>query len=449
MTEEIFVRLSLRFLVPLLLTLAAFAYAVAPLVDDFTLRWTVRDLDMRAAVIAKAIEESLEKQLSTGSASATAAYFTRVSKDEHLYAVGYCAEAQGKLLSTPSVPPEIRCATLDRWNDSQNNHILSTAKGTLHVAVKPAPSEGNPDGRIVLVQDMSFIDRRSEETRRYLFYFFLGLAAIVSLITVVIAQLSWRGWFAGTRALLRGEGLLCRHSAGAAAPPAPEFKSILSDVQRLRHELEAERRSRDESQLTWNPATLRAVLHGQLRGADVIIVSNREHYIHQRNGETIEIQRPSSGLVTALEPVMRACSGVWVASGSGSADRVAVPPENPAYQLRHIWLSAEEEAGHYYGFSNEGLWPLCHIAHVRPTFRPADWAHYVAVNRRFADAVLGEARAAKTTNPIVLVQDYHFALLPRMLHEALPEATVITFWHIPWPNPESFAICPWAGEIVS
>ena len=196
------------------------------------------------------------------------------------------------------------------------------------------------------------------------------------------------------------------------------------------------------------------MLKSQLRGDELIVVSNREPYIHQRRGERVEIQRPASGLVTALEPIMRACSGTWIAHGSGSADRevvdgrdhIAVPPDKPAYQLRRIWLTPEEEAGYYYGFANEGLWPLCHIAHVRPTFRSADWAHYVAVNKKFAKAVKAEAR---THNPIVMIQDYHFALLPRMIHEELPEATIITFWHIPWPNPESFAICPWREEIIS
>jgi trehalose 6-phosphate synthase len=165
------------------------------------------------------------------------------------------------------------------------------------------------------------------------------------------------------------------------------------------------------------------------------------------------VQRPASGLVTAMEPVMRACSGTWIAHGSGDADRdvvdaqdhVMVPPEKPAYRIRRVWLTKEEEAGYYYGFANEGLWPLCHIAHTRPVFRAADWEHYRTVNRRFAQAVAQESR---TPNPIVLVQDYHFALLPRMIRAQLPEATIITFWHIPWPNPESFSVCPWREELL-
>jgi trehalose 6-phosphate synthase len=150
---------------------------------------------------------------------------------------------------------------------------------------------------------------------------------------------------------------------------------------------------------------------------------------------------------------MRACSGTWIAHGSGSGDRetvnekdhVSVPPDKPAYQIRRIWLSAQEEEGYYYGFSNEGLWPLCHIAHTRPIFRGSDWSVYSDVNRRFADAVAEEAKAS---DPIVLVQDYHFALLPRLLRERLPDSTIITFWHIPWPNAEAFGICPWRDNIL-
>jgi trehalose 6-phosphate synthase len=300
----------------------------------------------------------------------------------------------------------------------------------------------------VLVHDMSFIERRSEETRRYLFYFFIALAASVALITVVIAQLSWRGWVAGLRALLRGEGIL--RPSGATAP---ELRPIARDVQALLRELEHQYRPTDESQQRWTEDTLRAVLRGEMRGHDIMIVSNREPYIHVKTPDGSRVQRPASGLVTALEPVMRACSGTWIAHGSGSADRenvdkndrVEVPPEAPLYRLRRLWLSETETAGYYDGFANEGLWPLCHIAHVRPTFRSADWEQYRAVNARFADAVVKEATSE---DPVVLVQDYHFALLPRMIRDRLPKAIIITFWHIPWPNPESFAICPWRIELL-
>jgi trehalose 6-phosphate synthase len=210
---------------------------------------------------------------------------------------------------------------------------------------------------------------------------------------------------------------------------------------------------RDESQISWVPESLRTILREDLKGDEILIVSNREPYIHVRRGERVAVQRPASGLVTALEPIMRACSGTWIAHGSGSGDRqvvdardhVMVPPEKPSYRLRRVWLTKEEEAGYYFGFANEGLWPLCHIAHTRPVFRASDWDHYRAINRRFAQAVEQESRS---DDPIVLVQDYHFALLPRMIRERLPRATIITFWHIPWPNPEAFGVCPWRVELL-
>jgi trehalose 6-phosphate synthase len=163
---------------------------------------------------------------------------------------------------------------------------------------------------------------------------------------------------------------------------------------------------------------------------------------------------PPSGLVTALEPVLRACDGVWVAHGSGSEDalyvdkfgRLRVPPDDPRYTLRRVWLSKEEEAGYYDGFANEGLWPLCHIAHTRPIFRASDWEWYQRVNEKFAATLLEEMEGG--ANPTVFVQDYHFALVPRLIKAARPDARVAIFWHIPWPNAEAFGICPWQAMLL-
>jgi len=177
-------------------------------------------------------------------------------------------------------------------------------------------------------------------------------------------------------------------------------------------------------------------------------------HVFREKDKAIQMIVPASGLVTALEPVLQACNGTWIANGSGNADRevvdehdhLQVPPDRPTYTLRRVWLTEEEESGYYEGFSNEGLWPLCHIAHTRPTFRLDDWIHYQRVNRRFADAVLEEMKGAQS--PILLAQDYHFALLPKMVKEARPDAAVAIFWHIPWPNAEVFGICPWQRELL-
>ena len=185
----------------------------------------------------------------------------------------------------------------------------------------------------------------------------------------------------------------------------------------------------------------------------LIVVSNREPYIHSYVGEEIKCSTPASGLVTALEPVVSACGGTWIAHGSGDADRevvddegkILVPPGEACYTLKRVWLSKEEEEGYYYGFANRGLWPLCHLTYTRPRFDEREWQAYKDVNRKFANAVLEEIGS---DSALVFIQDYHFALLPRMLKEERPELVVAQFWHIPWPNPEGFRICPWGEEIL-
>jgi trehalose 6-phosphate synthase len=186
----------------------------------------------------------------------------------------------------------------------------------------------------------------------------------------------------------------------------------------------------------------------------VIVLANREPYAHERDGSgRPAVRRSSSGVVNAVEPLLLERGGVWVAHGSGSADRecvldrdgINVPPGEPRYRVRRVWLNEEEVQGHYDGFANEALWPLCHRAHVRPVFRSNDLQTSWAVNARFADAVCEEAT---TDAPIVLVQDYHFALAPIIVRERLPESTIVTFWHVPWPDWQTFEICPWKQQIL-
>jgi trehalose 6-phosphate synthase len=185
------------------------------------------------------------------------------------------------------------------------------------------------------------------------------------------------------------------------------------------------------------------------------VLANREPIRHDRAADgSIVVRRSASGLVTALEPLIEACSGVWVAHGAGTADRAVVdrrngldvPPASPMYRLRRVWLTEREERGYYDGFSNEGLWPLCHQAHIQPLFRSDDFAVYRRVNARFAEAVCEEVEG---DSPLILVQDYHFALAPELIRQRLPYSTVVTFWHIPWPHPRAFAMCPWGRELLT
>lgn len=205
--------------------------------------------------------------------------------------------------------------------------------------------------------------------------------------------------------------------------------------------------------MIYTKESTKELISNKLKEYKLVVVSNREPYIHNYAGEEIKYFIPASGMVTALDPIIRADGGTWIAHGSGDADkevvdskdRIAVPPDNPQYILRRVWLTHEEEERFYYGFSNEALWPLCHIVYVKPKFQETDWLAYKSVNQKFANVILEEVGNDKA---FVFIQDYHFTLLPRMLKESKPDLLIAQFWHIPWPNREAFRICPWGQEIL-
>ncbi len=434
-------KLALRFILPLLFLLSLIAYVILPLVDSLTLQWFQKDLALRAKLIARTIESTIAQNRGSDKESIVN-IFEEFAKDERLLAVGFCNSENILEVHSSRFPPRLLCK-------DKSETLQYLTEGPVHVMYYPVNSIESMKGDLVVVHDMSFVQKRSKLSQYYILLFFFSLTSVLILMTVVIAQLSWRDWMKGIRALIKSDGLFSLKSLKTSS----EFTHIAKDLRLFVRELERERKIRDESQLSWAPFTLKEILQKELSGDEILILSNREPYIHTKKNGNIEVVIPASGLVTALEPIMRACSGTWIAHGSGNADKevvdkndhVRVPPDNPSYKIRRVWLSKEEENGYYYGFSNEGLWPLCHIAHTQPIFRTADWEMYKAVNEKFAKAVIEEA---KTPNPVILIQDYHFALAPKLIREKLPNATIITFWHIPWPNAESFSICPWREEIL-
>jgi len=298
------------------------------------------------------------------------------------------------------------------------------------------------------ISRLSFGDLRPGAIRNFLFAAVVIGAALFALAVGLSVRLLVNRWIRLLLGDIRARRFLDDAATDGDASP------ILKRVRAVLRELEEHQRIEIEFRENWTPQALQQVVGDQLDDCAMLVVSNREPYIHRRDAHgNIAVQVPASGIVTAIEPIMRACSGTWIAHGSGSADRevvdsadhVRVPPEDPSYTLRRVWLSEQEEEGYYYGFSNEGLWPLCHLAYVRPAFRESDWQCYCKVNARFADTVAAEAGRKEA---VVLVQDFHFALLPKLIRERGVRATIALFWHIPWPNAETFGVCPWKKELL-
>ena len=323
--------------------------------------------------------------------------------------------------------------------------------------------DGNKlEGVIGIVADAGYI--RSEGIAVWQRSFWRIVALVVLIVVVTLAMVSWfllRPMAQVAERLRRLRTGSIEKSAKPSvgdlnlfSPLALEVETMAESLIEARAAAAAEARLRDAGEHQWTAERLAVHMRDRSGSSRIFVVSNREPYVHVRQGRETVCIVPPSGLVTAIEPVLRACDGVWVACGSGNADatmvddfdRLRVPPDDPRYTLRRVWLSAEEESQYYDGFANEGLWPLCHIAHTRPIFRAADWECYQRVNERFASALLEEMEGSE--NPVVFVQDYHFALLPRLVKVARPDARVAIFWHIPWPNPEAFGICPWQAELL-
>ncbi|HET7670248.1 MAG TPA: trehalose-6-phosphate synthase, partial [Burkholderiales bacterium] len=293
--------LSLRFVVPLALALAAIAYAVVPLVDRLTFQWFVRDLDSRGALIAQTAQEPLSELVRDprGAKARVQRYFERIMQGERIFAIGLCDRGGNLAFASPTFPQAVRCVPAAEQKDSRS-WVLQLKDGPLHVSANPVAGDAGPLGQLMIVHDMSFVERRSSDTKKYVLWLFAGIAAVVALITMVIAEISWRGWVNGIKALMSGETLL-RSPLGLSST-APELRPIARDLQALVRDLEAERAGRDESQTTWGPEALRRILRNDLKGDEVLIVSNREPYVHvkRKDSNVIEIQRPASGLVTAL-----------------------------------------------------------------------------------------------------------------------------------------------------
>ena len=423
------------------------------------------DLERRAEVLGESLVGNVEPQLDNGSLKELKRVVERFSSREHLAGVAVfnaklepIAESSQLRQSLQSQSIAVPQAIGQNKKQSQFVHL---ARGSVHIYALPLHQADQVVGELVIVHDASYIDAQTAHAWRETFWRALVQVVLIALITLLIVRWSIAGpiaraakWMKALRTGAVGALRIAMPDLDLLRPLAREMETLAESLTAARSAAEKEAQLREAGESVWTPERLSVHVRGKLGNSRLFVVSNREPYSHVRRGNSVQAIVPASGLVTALQPVLCACDGTWVAHGSGDADlqmvdehdRLRVPPQEPKYTLRRVWLTKEEEEGYYYGFANEGLWPLCHIAHTRPMFRVSDWENYGRANVKFAKAVLQEM--AGTEDPVLLVQDYHFGLLPRLVKKARPDARVAIFWHIPWPNPETFGICPWQRELL-
>ena len=424
-----------------------------------------RDLDRRAEVLGESLARNVERDLERDAQKTLQRTVQQFANREHLAGLAVYDPQGHPIAVTTNLQPLMESAPPIVLESLKNNHdraaFLRMGIASIHIYALPLHNGDDLVGSLAIVHDSGYIHAESLRIWRETFLSVLIHVVLIVLITLLIVRWSIAGPIARTanwiKALRTGRAVSARIKPvdmDLFRPLAREVATLAESLNTARTAAEREARLRESAESIWTADRLAVHVRTRLADGRLFVVSNREPYTHVQKGKSIEVSVPASGLVTALEPVLCACDGTWVAHGSGDADmetvdahdRLLVPPDDPHYTLRRVWLSKEEEEGYYYGFANEGLWPLSHIAHTRPLFRASDWKFYEEVNRKFANAVLEEMEGV--SHPVVLVQDYHFALLPRMIKERRPDARLAIFWHIPWPNPEAFGICPWQKELV-
>jgi alpha,alpha-trehalose-phosphate synthase [UDP-forming] len=424
------------------------------------------DLQYRSTLLADNIKTSVEPIVVSKSNEQLQTYIEQYSENERVNGLIIYDNKDTILAKTATMSADfvkaqsVAQAAMDE--NRVNGELYITEGRRQYLFAVPLRDQERVVGSLLIVQNAAYIDSDLQEIWQRNLIRLLIQSILLSIAIVFI--LNWLVYrplqnllkvirSAREGDVLNKEQYLRGHSF---------FKPILREVLSLHQSLtETKLKASKQAKLLfekydapWTVERLKEFTKNIIKGRTIIIVSNREPYIHKRQGNKIIYMEPASGMVTALEALMRACGGMWVAHGSGdadkevvdSADKIAVPPGDPKYTLKRVWLTPEEEKGHYYGFSNEGLWPLCHTVHTRPIFRKEDWEMYQQVNGKFAETILSEIKNIK--NPIIFIQDFHLACLPKIIKHSRPDAVIGIFWHVPWPSSESFRICPWRKELL-
>ena len=459
-------KITLRLIVSLILVMAVVTAAFSLSRVNKEKTRMANDLELRTAVLADSLQESVTHLVNRGLSERLKRLVVRFGNRKRLRGVAVF-DADGNIITaTPDlksgIPQPFEMAVKTMLDNSRSSGLSEVNGKETYIYVLPLKANGKTSGAMALFNDASYIHLRLIEIWKASLLRFLTYTAFIAFITLIVVRWSITRPIARMARWMR-EVRIGRERISPPAistrgdvlsPLVHEAGHLAKSLAAARARADKEAKLRFDAVSLWTAHRLKDHMLTELGGKKLYLVSNREPYMHVKSGNGVKCIVPAGGLVTVLDPVMRICDGLWLADGGGDADRetvdaddkVRVPPEEQAYTLKRIWLSKEEEMGYYEGFSNEGLWPLCHITYTRPVFRLEDWVHYQKVNEKFANALLEEI--AEEENPLVLVLDYHLALLPLLVKEKRPDAKVALFWHIPWPNPETFSTCPWRHEIL-
>lgn len=424
------------------------------------------DLENRTRLLTESLKESIEPQFLSNSTATLQRVLNKFANRQRLVGLAVFDNKGVIVVASEGLPEKLteNSSLAEQTMDADNdmNNFIDLPDGQFYAYLSPLHRDEEIAGSLMLVQKVDYIAASLNDIWKRNLLRLLIQAVIFSVAVVLILR-----WiiYRPLADLVKSIRLtrMGQISSSSVAQKHAFFGPLISEISKMsRSLLYARSSAREEARMRfekvdtpWTAERLREFIETHLKDRKIFIVSNREPYIHKFEKNEIGYYIPASGMVTAIEPIMQACGGLWLAQGSGEADKktvdannkVIVPPDDPKYTLKRIWLTEKEEKGFYVGFSNEGLWPLCHMAHTRPIFRKSDWQEFKKVNEKFAESLLAEIKNIQ--RPLILVQDFHFPLLPRMIKKVRPDAQIGLFWHVPWPSAEAFSICPTRKEILT
>ena len=419
-------------------------------------------LQSRSQVLADSLAESIEPSYNAAATSTLQRVIERFVSSERLAGIGVFDNTGLAIAASEGLPLPAERNFVANVMDSNEPRGTFVAHGdaTYYVHVLPLHEGERVVGALAVAQNATYINESVQGIwLDNLIRWFSQVLVFAIAIFVLVRWVFFRSisrMVESLQAVRKGGAEIGAVSGSSFFEPlVGEISKVTRSLNQARHAASEEARMRLEKlDSPWTAERLKEFIKAYLKNRPIFVLSNGEPYVHTKVKNTVEWTVPAGGVVTAIEPIMEACGGMWIAHGSGDADKktadaegkLKVPPEEPKYTLKRIWLTQKEFAGYYNGFSNEALWPLCHMAHVRPQFRKEDWLEYKKVNGLFAKTLLQEIRHVE--RPVVLVQDYHLALVPALIKKSRPDAQVAIFWHIPWPSAAQFNICPSRKEIL-